>query len=161
MRIKVIRRKGGEGSGNFGHAGRPGQVGGSSSEGNSESGPKINAYHTSLTDFNEFDSSFIGSSTGHTGIAAGFFFSLNKNHSSHKADGEEGWISYEVELAVSNPAKARNYEEAANKWGEGEDAVRALTAAGHDALILSDGEEIVVWDTSKIKIKKKNPQLKA
>jgi hypothetical protein len=33
MRVRIIRGKGGEGSGNFGHAGRPGEVGGSSSSG--------------------------------------------------------------------------------------------------------------------------------
>lgn len=116
---------------------------------------KLKVWHTSLTDFDAFDAAFIGSSTGHTGICAGFFFSLNPNHSSHKADGEEGWITYEVELTVTNPATAKTYDEAAEKWGEGEDSVAALTAAGHDALILASGDEIVVWDTSKINIVRK------
>ncbi len=81
---------------------------------------------------------------------------MNPNHSSHKADGEENWITYEIELTVTNPATAKTYDEAAEKWGEGDESVEALTAAGYDALILASGDEIVVWDTSKIKIVRKS-----
>lgn len=117
---------------------------------------KTKAWHTSLTDFDAFDAAFIGSSTGHTGICAGFFFSLDRGHDSHKAEGEEGWIRYEVVLTVTNPATAKDCDEAFAEWGDGQDAVNALTAAGHDALILAGGDEIVVWDTNKIQIVRKS-----
>lgn len=112
----------------------------------------MKAIHTSLADFETFDAAFIGSSTGHTGVCAGFFFSLREGHASHKAEGSEGWIRYEVELTVTNPSRCKGYDDSIEKWGEGKVAVAALVAAGHDALILGAGDEIVVWDTSKIHI---------
>ena len=113
----------------------------------------VKAIHTSTARFEKFDPSFIGSSTGWRGIVAGFFFSTNPKQSSHIPEGcPDRWFTYEVELQITNPAFAANYDEAESKWGEEDAATEALTAAGHDALILANGEEIVVWDCSKIKI---------
>jgi hypothetical protein len=117
----------------------------------------MKATHTSTQNFSEFDAAFIGSSTGHTGICAGFFFSQSLAHTSHVAEGSEGWITYEVELSIENPATCASYDEAAERFGDGEEAVANLKAAGHDALILAGGDEIVVWDTSKILIISKKP----
>lgn len=114
----------------------------------------MKAIHTSLTSFEKFDAAFIGSSTSWRGIAAGFFFSTNPKQASHIAEGDADskWITYQVDLDIINPATAANYDEAEAKWGTEDAATAALTAAGHDALILANGEEIVVWDTNKIKI---------
>lgn len=114
------------------------------------------AFHTSLTSFDSFDASFIGSSSGHTGCCHGFYFSNDRNHSSHKAEGEKGWITYKVELDITNPAMVAGYDACERLFGE--DATAAmnnLIAAGHDALIMAGGDEIVVWDASKIKILEK------
>ncbi len=111
------------------------------------------AFHSSLANFDAFDASFIGSSSGHTGCCHGFYFSNDRNHSSHKAEGEEGWITYQVELDIINPAISKGYGETMDTWGDDPtEAMNNLIAAGHDALIMAGGDEIVVWDTSKIKI---------
>lgn len=113
----------------------------------------MTAFHTSLANFAAFDAAFIGSSSGHTGCCHGFYFSNDRNHSSHKAEGEEGWITYQVELNIVNPAISKGYGETMDTWGEDPtEAMNNLIAAGHDALIMAGGDEIVVWDTSKIKI---------
>lgn len=111
------------------------------------------AFHTSLANFDAFDASFIGSSSGHTGCCHGFYFSHDRNHASHKAEGEEGWITYQVELDITNPATVSGYDECERLFGEDPAAaMNNLIAAGHDALIMGGGDEIVVWDTNKIKI---------
>lgn len=115
------------------------------------------AFHTSLANFDAFDASFIGSSSGHTGCCHGFYFSNDRNHLSHKAEGEEGWITYQVELDITNPATVSGYDECERLFGEDPTvAMNNLIAAGHDALIMSGGDEIVVWNTSKIKITAKS-----
>lgn len=111
------------------------------------------AFHTSLANFAAFDAAFIGSSSGHTGCCHGFYFSNDSAHSSHKAEGEESWITYQVELDIANPATSKGYSETMDTWGDDPtEAMNNLIAAGHDALIMAGGDEIVVWDTSKIKI---------
>lgn len=113
----------------------------------------MTAFHTSLANFDAFDAAFIGSSSGHTGCCHGFYFSNDRNHSSHKAVGEEGWITYQVEISITNPAISTGYSKTMDTWGEDPtEAMNNLIAAGHDALIMAGGDEIVVWDTSKIKI---------
>lgn len=111
------------------------------------------AFHTSLANFDAFDAAFIGSSSGHTGCCHGFYFSTDRTHSSHKAEGEEGWITYQVELDIANPRVVSGYDECERLFGDDPaKAMNHLRAAGHDALIMGGGDEIVVWDTSKIKI---------
>lgn len=113
---------------------------------------KLIALHTSLNRFTEFDPAFIGSSTGWRGVVAGFFFSVNQGHSSHIAEGQDGWFEYQVEIEINNPARARNYEAAIAQWGEEDEATEKLKSLGHDGVIFDGADEIVVWNPAQIKI---------
>jgi len=72
---KVLRRHGGDGSGNFGHAGRPGKVGGSQPKGEGTGKTKrFTVYHGSTKKFDKFDiSKATNYHTQKTGVPLVFF----------------------------------------------------------------------------------------
>lgn len=57
------------------------------------------------------------------------------------------------DAAALAAATSKGYSETMDTWGDDPtEAMNNLIAAGHDALIMAGGDEIVIWDTSKIKI---------
>jgi hypothetical protein len=111
------RALGGPGSGNFGHAGRPGEVGGSSSNSDNvikdENGEPLVVYHGTDRSFSEFDVSHGGNTlstnTGAANGVLGVFFTTDLYKADELYAGKRGHI-VEANISLKNPERLRGGE---------------------------------------------------